>query len=85
LGWACPGGWGVGVWARLMACESSDWFWWFGDYNPAESVACFDKLFRENLKALYRLVKLSPPVNLDHPVSRGGGPAEGGGTMRRAT
>jgi alpha-amylase/alpha-mannosidase (GH57 family) len=71
--------------ARLLACESSDWFWWFGDYNPAESVACFDMLFRENLKALYRLVKLSPPVNLDHPVSRGGGPAEGGGTMRRAT
>ncbi|HZX32598.1 MAG TPA: glycoside hydrolase family 57 protein [Rhodocyclaceae bacterium] len=71
--------------ARLMSCESSDWFWWFGDYNPAESVACFDRLFRDNLKALYRLIKLVPPVNLDHPISRGGGPAESGGTMRRAT
>ena len=70
---------------RLMACESSDWFWWFGDYNPPQSVACFDALFRENLKALYRLIKLPPPVNLDHPISLGGGAAESGGTMRRAT
>lgn len=70
---------------RLMDCESSDWFWWFGDYNPPQSVACFDALFRENLKALYRLIKLTPPVNLDHPISLGGGPAESGGTMRRAT
>jgi len=21
---------------QLARCESSDWFWWFGDYNPAE-------------------------------------------------
>jgi len=70
---------------RLAVCESSDWFWWFGDYNPKESVASFDALFRENLKALYRLLKLHPPALLDHPVSRGGGPAESGGTMRRAT
>ena len=20
---------------QLALCESSDWFWWFGDYNPA--------------------------------------------------
>ena len=20
---------------QLASCESSDWFWWFGDYNPA--------------------------------------------------
>jgi alpha-amylase/alpha-mannosidase (GH57 family) len=24
--------------AQLRSCESSDWFWWFGDYNPSESV-----------------------------------------------
>ena len=37
---------------RLTGCESSDWFWWLGDYNSPQSVACFDSLFRENIKAL---------------------------------
>jgi alpha-amylase/alpha-mannosidase (GH57 family) len=70
---------------RLANCESSDWFWWLGDYNSPESVACFDRLFRENLKALYQLLKLPPPASLDQPISKGiGSEAEGGGTMRRA-
>ncbi len=39
---------------RLLAvCEGSDWFWWFGDYNPADSVRDFDQLFRRQLDALY--------------------------------
>ncbi|MEO8331621.1 MAG: glycoside hydrolase family 57 protein, partial [Gallionella sp.] len=46
---------------QLCSCESSDWFWWFGDYNPAHSVASFDRLFRHNLSELYRLLKLPPP------------------------
>lgn len=69
---------------RLASCESSDWFWWLGDYNPAQSVASFDRLFRENLKALYRLLRLPVPAALDHPISHGGGSPEGGGAMRRA-
>jgi alpha-amylase/alpha-mannosidase (GH57 family) len=69
---------------RLAICESSDWFWWLGDYNSPQSVACFDRLFRENLKALYVLLKLPPPNSLDHPISKGGGKPESGGTMRRA-
>jgi len=69
---------------RLAICESSDWFWWLGDYNSPESVASFDKLFRENLKALYRLLGLPLSASLDHPISKGGGEPESGGTMRRA-
>ncbi len=69
---------------RLAVCESSDWFWWLGDYNSPQSVACFDSLFRENLKSLYRLLHLPFPVSLDHPISQGGGTPESGGTMRRA-
>ena len=69
---------------RLAVCESSDWFWWLGDYNSPQSVACFDGLFRENLKSLYRLLRLPVPVSLDHPISQGGGTPESGGTMRRA-
>jgi len=46
---------------QLADCEGSDWFWWFGDYNSAQSVASFDSLFRRNLSNLYRLLKLPPP------------------------
>ena len=69
---------------QLCSCESSDWFWWFGDYNPSSSVASFDRLFRHNLTELYQLLKLPPPANLSEPVSRGGGHPESGGAMRRA-
>ncbi len=70
---------------QLCSCESSDWFWWFGDYNPAHSVASFDRLFRHNLAELYRLLKLPPPQNLSEPVSHGHGSPEAGGAMRRAS
>jgi alpha-amylase/alpha-mannosidase (GH57 family) len=73
--------------AQLAICESSDWFWWFGDYNPAPAVASFDRLFRHNLASLYRCLQLSPPAQLDVPIATGriSGPAvDVGGTMRRA-
>ncbi|MFY9329498.1 MAG: glycoside hydrolase family 57 protein [Georgfuchsia sp.] len=70
--------------AQLAICESSDWFWWFGDYNPAQAVASFDLLYRRNLANLYRLLKLTPPVQLEMPLSRGSDQAKDG-AMRRAT
>lgn len=70
---------------QLFSCESSDWFWWFGDYNPAHAVESFDRLYRHNLMQLYRLLKLPVPVNLNYPISQGGGSAEAGGTMRRGS
>ncbi len=81
--------------AQLAICESSDWFWWFGDYNPATAVASFDQLFRRNLANLYRLLHLSPPTQLETPISSGHKAAQdaasqakygtsGSGAMRRA-
>jgi alpha-amylase/alpha-mannosidase (GH57 family) len=70
---------------QLFSCESSDWFWWFGDYNPSHSVASFDHLFRHNLTELYRLLKLPAPLNLSEPISQGSGSPEAGGAMRRAS
>ena len=70
---------------QLCSCESSDWFWWFGDYNPSHSVASFDQLFRHNLTQLYSLLKLPAPQNLSEPISQGSGSPESGGAMRRAT
>ena len=73
--------------AQLAVCESSDWFWWFGDYNPGQAVIGFDRLFRRNLANLYRCLHLAPPAQLDTPISAGRSDADevaAGGTMRRA-
>lgn len=70
---------------QLAICEGSDWCWWFGDYNPADSVADFDRLYRLHLIRLYQLIGVSPPAELDSAISHGGGDAEGGGVMRRGT
>ena len=67
----------------LMSCESSDWFWWFGDYNPADAVASFDTVYRQKLKRLYQTLDLAPPDYLGEPLCRGGGATESGGVMRR--
>jgi alpha-amylase/alpha-mannosidase (GH57 family) len=69
---------------QLAICESSDWFWWFGDYNPSQAVASFDRLYRRNLANLYRLLKLPPPSQLAQPISKGSDTATTDGTMRRA-
>ena len=69
---------------QLAQCESSDWFWWFGDYNPAESVRDFDQLYRHQLASLYKLLELPLPPRLSRTISSGRGSPEGGGVMRRA-
>jgi alpha-amylase/alpha-mannosidase (GH57 family) len=69
---------------QLALCESSDWFWWFGDYNPADAVTQFDRLYRRQLTNLYRLLDLEPPEALSRPISVGRGAPEQGGVMRRA-
>lgn len=69
---------------QLADCEGSDWFWWFGDYNSALSVASFDSLFRRNLSNLYHLLKLTAPEELQHVLSVGSGAPAMGGTMRRS-
>ncbi len=67
----------------LRSCESSDWFWWFGDYNPADAVESFDRVYRQKLKRLYETLALAPPDYLDQPLCHGGGYTEAGGVMRR--
>lgn len=70
---------------QLASCESSDWFWWFGDYNSAQAVARFDQLFRKNLANLYRLLKLPVPAIVLEPISHGGRYTGGIETMRRSS
>jgi len=66
---------------QMATCESSDWFWWFGEYNSADSVAVFDEQFRLHLSNLYQLLKIEPPEYLAKAFSFGTGEPVMGGTM----
>jgi alpha-amylase/alpha-mannosidase (GH57 family) len=67
---------------QLAVCEGSDWFWWFGDYNPAATVSDFECLFRRHLTNLYRVLNVEPPEYLAHTFARGSGDPSLGGVMR---
>ncbi len=70
---------------QLAVCEASDWFWWLGDYNPADAVASFERVYRANLAGLYRLLGLETPAALSESLGHGSGKPEIGGAMRRAS
>ncbi len=67
---------------QLAICEGSDWFWWFGDYNPIESIEDFSNLYRRHIKNLHQMLGEPAPKNLDSAFGHGG-IAEHGGAMRR--
>ncbi len=53
---------------HFLAAECSDWFWWYGDDHVTEFGLEFDKLFREHLISIYRLMHMQPPSDLFMPV-----------------
>lgn len=67
---------------QLALCEGSDWFWWFGDYNPPETVSAFEHLYRRHLENLYALLDKPVPQHVYDRISQGGGAPERGGAMR---
>jgi alpha-amylase/alpha-mannosidase (GH57 family) len=67
---------------QLGLCEGSDWFWWFGDYNPAAVVKDFEHLYRRHLVNLYDAIGYPAPPSLFQPLSQGGGEPARGGAMR---
>ncbi|MDF1581684.1 MAG: glycoside hydrolase family 57 protein [Methyloprofundus sp.] len=68
---------------QLAVCEGSDWFWWFGDYNPGQAVSSFEKQFRLNLANLYYMLGEEPPAYLALSFTQGSGAPAMGGTMRK--
>ena len=68
---------------QLSICEGSDWFWWFGDYNSADTVSDFERLFRVHLSNLYSMLGREPPEYLSRVFAQGGGEPVQGGVMRK--
>jgi alpha-amylase/alpha-mannosidase (GH57 family) len=68
---------------QLAICEGSDWFWWFGDYNPGETVSEFERLFRRQLSHLYELLSEPAPEYLEKVFAVGSGDPGHSGTMRK--
>ncbi|MFT3930877.1 MAG: glycoside hydrolase family 57 protein [Spongiibacteraceae bacterium] len=66
---------------QMAICEGSDWFWWFGDYNPAAAVSDFEQLFRLHVCNLYEIIGAKIPENLQHVISAGSGDPARGGVM----
>jgi alpha-amylase/alpha-mannosidase (GH57 family) len=69
---------------QLATCEGSDWFWWFGDYNPGSAVSDFERLFRRQLVHLYELLGEPPPDYLQQVFAFGTGDPSRGGVMRQS-
>jgi hypothetical protein len=54
----------------LYAAEGSDWFWWYGDDHFSPHSDRFDRLFRQHLKNIYRLLGQDPPRELLEPIKK---------------
>ena len=67
---------------QLAICEGSDWFWWFGDYNPAQIISDFEHLYRRHLVNLYEMIGYPAPPSVFQKLSQGSGEPARGGTMR---
>ncbi|MCR8916007.1 glycoside hydrolase [Marinobacter panjinensis] len=67
---------------QLAICEGSDWFWWFGDYNPAQIVSDFEHLYRRHLVNLYEMIGYPAPPSVFQQLSQGSGEPARGGAMR---
>jgi alpha-amylase/alpha-mannosidase (GH57 family) len=68
---------------QLAICEGSDWFWWFGDYNPGETVSDFEQLFRSQLSHLFDLLGEPKPDYLSQVFATGNGKPSLGGVMKK--
>ncbi|MFH1744350.1 MAG: hypothetical protein ABIH23_35555, partial [bacterium] len=73
------------AWEHIYRAEASDWFWWYGDDHPSIHAHVFDRVFRNRLQAVYRILGQDPPNRLLRPI-RGKGqaaPALGGRLFRQ--
>lgn len=58
------------AWEQLYIAEGSDWFWWCFNHNHIGGRNPYDELFRDHLRAVYRLAGLEAPARLYEPVGK---------------
>ncbi|MGD0586084.1 MAG: glycoside hydrolase family 57 protein [Oryzomonas sp.] len=54
----------------LYAAEGSDWFWWYGDDHFSPHSDRFDRLFRQHLMNVYRLLGIDTPLELLEAIKK---------------
>ncbi len=54
----------------LYAAEGSDWFWWYGDDHFSPHSDRFDRLFRQHLLNVYRLLGQEAPQQLLEAIKK---------------
>jgi alpha-amylase/alpha-mannosidase (GH57 family) len=54
----------------LYAAEGSDWFWWYGDDHFSPHSDRFDRLFRQHLMNVYRLLGQDSPRELLEAIKK---------------
>ncbi|GFE62223.1 glycoside hydrolase family 57 protein [Geobacter sp. AOG2] len=54
----------------LYAAEGSDWFWWYGDDHFSPHSDRFDRLFRQHLMNVYRLLGIDTPRALLEAIKK---------------
>jgi hypothetical protein len=58
------------AWRALFVAEGSDWFWWYSHRNRSDQDAIFDKLFRDDLAAVYEALGYEAPAWLEQPINQ---------------
>ena len=53
---------------EIFICESSDWYWWYGEPNDSGRDNIFDYIFREHLKNVYLYLGMPVPEYLEEPL-----------------
>lgn len=54
----------------LYAAEGSDWFWWYGDDHFSPHSDRFDRLFRQHLMNVYRMLGIDTPLELLEAIKK---------------
>jgi alpha-amylase/alpha-mannosidase (GH57 family) len=60
------------AWTALYAAEGSDWFWWYSHRNNSDQNAIFDRLFRDDLAAVFEALEQPVPTWLNAPITAAG-------------
>jgi alpha-amylase/alpha-mannosidase (GH57 family) len=58
------------AWNQIYIAEGSDWCWWFGDEHQGMNNDQFDRLYRNHLMAVYKILGLEPPPAFLMPIHK---------------